>query len=1092
MKTRFTLFLIVFGLSVAAVSAQPRLAIISENPSLAAAADVLTTQFTNQSQLTLLERDQIQKVYREQALSAGNTDYLKLGRILGADGLLLLRASSEGTNEFLSARLVAVKPGVVLVSEKFLQPITDLPEWSAAFAQHLNRFLPKLTVLEKDAIPISVINLRSAVSTRAAVETEQQLKLLTIDRLSMEKQLFVLERQKMQFLSDENQLQGLDDSGFWSGSYLLEGIIDRDGYSADKMTINARLIPPRGGAPIEIEVSGKRDDFTRLTADLVKKVVAALKLKSTVPNWNPADEAEQYFAEAKWAERWGLYNEVESASESAWALGKKSRELAALRIRAYANDVRVADEWFGNLEIPWYPDAAKLPAALRAVNLFSEDASLMLTNSTAFDEEVLSLGVHVFHVTLSLLDGFYVHAELRPGNEDQLEELRSLIRRMQPVVDFQIKLAQSNPDWALIHRQKLDMYELAKWEEGSLIFDHPEEAGAMFQHMLEAGYNPTVLPRFIGWSWIDRKRVPQVRKQFLDDTCASTNPAVRLRGLCLSVIQTPYYPEAEFHAREGVLVEAMEKFRDWIFNGVDNAALLAAVENILRDKYGETDLYASFREEPFAAVKQSLRKAYLTTRTNFDPQVVGALFPSSYEVASAEQAQELLPLMDKLPKKNWVVAAACNNMRRIAGKLAQNIMPTPPKPIMAAQEPIMARFISWNGIVSSAEPRAAPQIVRMIVRADQLWVEIAFLQSNEFLPFATPEVVFVGINLKTGIGEAIPFPEKLSISDSSFEVTKESLYFGVRDHLKRYRRREKTWEDVAVPVTGVPKIAEFQGKLYVSTADSLMEVTPDSGDVRILASGRRTPPENEMDSLLASHGHEVIKTENQLFLSLGDRTFVFVPTNQTWRPLPVMPFPQSGWRTKEYFSDAGELFFSPGILAPKRYTAMWYDATSPQLLLEQHVEMEKTNAALNQLLGQPCWDWPKPFHLEYPCVVAEGKNLWVFHPRKVESVYQTDEPVVFKDNRDATLLHFTYGRREATAAPIRFEKDGQQIDPFDRKQLAFVPGPDTPVPLCLLSPDGLVLSCHRLMGHWLIPKGEIEKHLAVLNFEIPKSGGPQL
>ena len=62
---------------------------ISESPDASAAADVLTAELSSNKKLQMLERNEIEKVYREQGLSAGNRDYLKLGQILGADGLLL-------------------------------------------------------------------------------------------------------------------------------------------------------------------------------------------------------------------------------------------------------------------------------------------------------------------------------------------------------------------------------------------------------------------------------------------------------------------------------------------------------------------------------------------------------------------------------------------------------------------------------------------------------------------------------------------------------------------------------------------------------------------------------------------------------------------------------------------------------------------------------------------------------------------------------------------------------------------------------------------------------------------------------------------
>jgi len=337
-----TLFFLVFLTITAQICAQSnmpvRLALISETDLAATAADVLTAQFSSNQKIQLLERDQIAKVYREQGLSAANTDYHKLGQILGADGLLLLQTTTEGTNTFLNVRLVAVKPGVVLTAEKYSWPMTNLTEWSPAFAQHLDLFVPKLTVLVKDAIPLSVVNLRSAVASGEAGETERQLKLLTIQRLSREPQLFVLERQKMQLLTEEKELK-TDDSAFWNGSYLLEGVVDQNGYSQETITINARLTPPKGGAPLQFEVSGSRTNLAEVVNRLAAKVNGALKVNSTVKEWNTANEAAQYYDEAKWALKWGVYFEAQAAADSAWALGKRDLDCALMRVKSYVSEV---------------------------------------------------------------------------------------------------------------------------------------------------------------------------------------------------------------------------------------------------------------------------------------------------------------------------------------------------------------------------------------------------------------------------------------------------------------------------------------------------------------------------------------------------------------------------------------------------------------------------------------------------------------------------------------------------------------------------------------------------------------------------------
>src|ERR1039458_4844499 len=236
---------------LAGTNAAPvKLAIISESPDAAAAADLLTAEFTRNEKVQLLERSEIERIYHELKLSAANRDDLKLGQLLGADGLLLLESPAQTNNQKfnmpfateeqprpLNVRLIAVKPGVVLAAEKYSLLSENLAEWSSSFVKQLGLYLPKLNVLAKDALPISLVNLRSAVASAEAAETERELKTLTVQRLSREPQLFVLEREQMQSLTAEKGLQA-DEAAFWNGSYLLEGVVDQNGYSKDTATIN--------------------------------------------------------------------------------------------------------------------------------------------------------------------------------------------------------------------------------------------------------------------------------------------------------------------------------------------------------------------------------------------------------------------------------------------------------------------------------------------------------------------------------------------------------------------------------------------------------------------------------------------------------------------------------------------------------------------------------------------------------------------------------------------------------------------------------------------------------------------------------------
>ena len=264
-----------------------QLAIVSESPEAGTVADVLTAEFTKNGNVHLLERAEIERVYQEQGLSAANRDDLKLGRLLGADGLLFLGTSPEGANQFLNVRLVAVKPGVVLVAERFPLPMKDLTGWSPLFARRWDPLLPKLAVLAKDAIPISVVNFHAGVRTATAAELEQQMFLITVERLTQETRLFVLERKSMQALSQEKEMNGTEAEPFWNGKYVLDGAIDRDGFNPEVVTINARLIPS-DGKPILIDASGSRTNCMGVVNQLAEKILAALKLEASPTAWSAA------------------------------------------------------------------------------------------------------------------------------------------------------------------------------------------------------------------------------------------------------------------------------------------------------------------------------------------------------------------------------------------------------------------------------------------------------------------------------------------------------------------------------------------------------------------------------------------------------------------------------------------------------------------------------------------------------------------------------------------------------------------------------------------------------------------------------------
>ena len=622
-KLSGVLAIIIFATRLLAQSNPPvRLALIAETDEASAASDVLTAQLSGNPKLHLLERNEIEKVYREQGLSAANKDYLKLGRILGADGVLLFDVVRTPQTTNLTARLIAVKPGVVLTDGSFPWPLKDTVQWAESVATYLNSFLPKLSVLVKDAIPISVVNLRSAVQSADAQETERQLKLLTIQRLSQERQFFVLERQRMQLLSEEMELK-VDESAFWNGSYLLEGVVDQNGYSKDVITINARLTPPKGGAPLLIEGSGSRTNLSEVINRLAAKVTELLKVNSTVKEWNAADESAQFFDEARWALRWGIYSEAQAAAESAWALGKSDADCAALRVRAYMVSPDAGEP------VIYYPprkrpDPQNIAFALHALKLYSEFSRNLPPDQTKVDSDWYRLGLEDLIVASRVLQLFHWSPDYYQPVAEKLAELRAAAR----LTAEWISKLPSVHDSYFVGDRVVVYDELYHFEEKSSIFglkldcgclwqETPEDCVALYRELMSSpvfcylhdrfwfrdSYHRTSLfmapPRLIAWNEADQKQIPIVWGNFVQELKASTNVLWQLEAKALQLADA---------TNKMVMAESFTNLFNSIFE--NRSALISNNVEVLYLEWQTGDLVERMGGGFASATKDSLERLY--------------------------------------------------------------------------------------------------------------------------------------------------------------------------------------------------------------------------------------------------------------------------------------------------------------------------------------------------------------------------------------------------------------------------------------------------------------------------------------------------
>lgn len=663
-----------------------RLALVPVADALRPAADLFTATLSTLPGMELVERAEIDRVIREQSLAATLArEPLKLGRLLGADGLVLLETNVVGDAVMADARLVAVGPGVVLGEWLIPFPVPEVAGWSARVAADAAPLFRKLAVPRGQATPVSVLGLRMAVNVPDAAAVSQGLSRLLSHRLTQEPELFVLERKLLNRLGAEKSLVADGDASFWSGSHLLDGSIEPDLNVPGRLQVQLVLTSP-GNSPVTFTVGGSRTDLALLAETLAGRVLTALRMTSTV-SWRPETEAQRFLEEATWARRWSQWEPALNAMESAWALGLRGPSHAELRQKLLLENLRFAGRpWSGTTNYPPLlrqpPEVANLDLIARALAGYLDHTRAQAAAARTNNPGWLALGAGTLEMSGRVIEEFYFAPEYWPGRTEQLAQLRSEMRALHALLGERLAEAQPRAQWDTLEykfRQAhfdgrsgpvgllpLEVRFLRFWAE------RPEEVLALhtrLQGQPDYGYwrpffqlaLPTPL---VAWDVAGRARLPELWANHAQALTSATN----LPGLFeheLGLMQT--VPSSPWTTVEPKLTEAFRRLLDfaWIHReGLARHAagphtissLLAACRARFQYYHGTTGHEpAGQRLEAVVAsgekrlrdyqgeVGLSLAKALLAETTppdesRFNDLIAGPNF-------SQTQARELLPLV---------------------------------------------------------------------------------------------------------------------------------------------------------------------------------------------------------------------------------------------------------------------------------------------------------------------------------------------------------------------------------------------------------------------------------------------------------------
>ncbi len=910
-----------------------RLALIAETADAAAASDVLTARLSTNSQIQLLERNEIEKVYREQGLSAMNTDYVKLGRILGADGLLMLHLSKGGDSRRLMVRLVAVKPGVTLRQLEYPWPLDNQLQWAGVVATQFQPLFPKLAVLAKDALAISILNLRSAVASVQGETLERELTELLYDRLINEKDVFVLERRRMELLDVENQLNETEEKSFWNGSFLLEGVIDKAGVQKDVLTIETMLTPPDKKDVLAVQASGMRTNLPAVVNDLASRILTALKKQSGPVAWNPPAEADRYFAEAQWMLKWRMFQEAKSAGEAAWALGKQNEEVAKLRIKAYqgcagdpgmcivnCEERRVVFGQPLNLHVNNPSEAATCASApepeqftdlVRAGEIFQNAFRSNAASVQKPDPACLELGASILNQTTLWLRYYYFTVEARQGREAAIDEAKQLCLAITGLLESQPGLAKADTDATLL---------TIKARNAAFWVGTPERCLPLYRAILDAGQWPLVRRRFlnaayeevspqvvfqgggfsrteaftvlthfddphgpaanlanpclVGWTWADRKRCPVVWNAFIDELCNSSKPLTSLEG---KILRCSYaWSEEDFERYLNILLdEALQQHEAIIAAGLGTQLL--------------DDLDWLIKERAPALSKERQSRIEDQSWNAFKEKVTPWINENQKEMAALQEIQKRRPELEK--KKDYLNSQTNFDFMSFAQTLLNaDLRPAEARELLPLVSNYAARILTNQPVdsgkqrttkfyVTNLENRLAAIISPPPPRTNRPAspvVRASVPSPNAPMPGTNPAPPAVIRSLDIGHFWNIPTPAELQTQDFGDGTTYRYTYFGY-DYAPQIAsccfRDGRLWVEVQLDEIGFTGRAQFWGIDLATWAADKIQFQGEANSLPNLTYRKGTRP------------FEV--HEGYLYLSLGSSVRRYSLKTHSWEQFPV-------------------------------------------------------------------------------------------------------------------------------------------------------------------------------------------------------------
>lgn len=299
-----------------------RIAVVSP-PDRRSEADLLSVYLSKTPGVTLVERDEVEKLIAEKELKlTGLTaaDAERIGRVLRAQSVLLLEAGKDQ----LHLRFLSVQSGAIWRWTTCAWPVQEPQSWAELEATVITSLARKAVLPASEILPVSLLRINSATGERNnSVETT--LNQLLATQLANTAGVVLLERSRLETLGTEHDPES---DFFWKSAWIVDGNFT---LTSEGCTLNLRLQPPSTSNAVQIQTKGT--GLSSIVSQAAEKVRGQLE-RSSLP-WKVEDEIRRLALESKWAAGTGLWQQAAQACEAAVVLGDTSEETHDLRWKSY-------------------------------------------------------------------------------------------------------------------------------------------------------------------------------------------------------------------------------------------------------------------------------------------------------------------------------------------------------------------------------------------------------------------------------------------------------------------------------------------------------------------------------------------------------------------------------------------------------------------------------------------------------------------------------------------------------------------------------------------------------------------------------------